>query len=70
MPIALFALVVATSAQEWPSFRRPNASGVADGQNLPVQLPEQFPIDGAGEQAPLLALAVARLVAAIETMAN
>src|ERR1035438_6347217 len=37
MRIALFALVVAASAQEWPSFRGPTASGVADGQNLPVQ---------------------------------
>ena len=37
MRIALFALVVAASAQDWPSFRGPAASGVADGQNLPVQ---------------------------------
>jgi outer membrane protein assembly factor BamB len=37
MRIALFALVVAASAQEWPSFRGPTASGVADDQNLPVQ---------------------------------
>ena len=37
MRIALFALVVAASAQEWPSFRGPTASGVADGQNLPAQ---------------------------------
>ena len=37
MRIALFALVVAASAQDWPSFRGPVASGVADGQNLPVQ---------------------------------
>src|ERR1017187_4978577 len=39
MRIALFALVVAASAsaQSWPSFRGPGASGVADGQNLPVQ---------------------------------
>jgi outer membrane protein assembly factor BamB len=37
MRIALFALVVAASAQDWPSFRGPTASGVADGQNLPVQ---------------------------------
>jgi hypothetical protein len=36
MRIALFALVVAASAQDWPSFRGPTASGVADGQNLPV----------------------------------
>ncbi len=37
MRIVLFALVVAASAQDWPSFRGPAASGVADGQNLPVQ---------------------------------
>lgn len=37
MRIALFALVVAASAQNWPSFRGPSASGVEDGQNLPVQ---------------------------------
>ena len=37
MRIALFALVVAASAQDWLSFRGPTASGVADGQNLPVQ---------------------------------
>jgi outer membrane protein assembly factor BamB len=38
MRIALFALVVvAASAQDWPSFRGPGASGVADGQNLPVK---------------------------------
>src|ERR1035438_10448338 len=37
MRFALFALVVAAWAQDWPSFRGPTASGVADGQNLPVQ---------------------------------
>jgi outer membrane protein assembly factor BamB len=37
MRIALFALVVAASAQDWPSFRGPTASGVADGQGLPVR---------------------------------
>ena len=37
MRIALFALVVAASAQDWPSFRGPGASGVSDGQNLPVR---------------------------------
>jgi outer membrane protein assembly factor BamB len=37
MRIALFALVVAAAAQDWPSFRGPTASGVADGQNLPVR---------------------------------
>jgi outer membrane protein assembly factor BamB len=38
MRIALFAfLVVAASAQNWPSFRGLGASGVADGQNLPIQ---------------------------------
>ncbi len=37
MRFALFALAVAAaSAQNWPSFRGPGASGVADGQNLPV----------------------------------
>jgi len=38
MRVALFALVVAASAcaQNWPSFRGPAASGVADGQNLPI----------------------------------
>jgi outer membrane protein assembly factor BamB len=37
MRFALFVLAVAAFAQEWPSFRGPAASGVADGQNLPVQ---------------------------------
>jgi len=39
MRIALFALALAASAsaQNWPSFRGPGASGVADGQNLPVR---------------------------------
>src|ERR1017187_6276611 len=37
MRFALFALVVAAWAQDWPSFRGPTASGVADSQNLPVQ---------------------------------
>jgi outer membrane protein assembly factor BamB len=39
MRFALFALMVAASAsaQNWPSFRGPGASGVSDGQNLPVQ---------------------------------
>jgi len=39
MRIALLAFVVAAaaSAQNWPSFRGPGASGVADGQNLPVR---------------------------------
>jgi outer membrane protein assembly factor BamB len=37
MRIALFALAVAASAQNWPSFRGPSASGVSDGQNLPVR---------------------------------
>jgi outer membrane protein assembly factor BamB len=38
MRTALFILATATlSAQNWPSFRGPLASGVADGQNLPVE---------------------------------
>jgi outer membrane protein assembly factor BamB len=37
MRIALLALVAAAYAQDWPSFRGPSASGVADGQNLPVR---------------------------------
>ena len=37
MRIVLFALVTAAYAQDWPSFRGPAASGVADGQNLPIQ---------------------------------
>ena len=39
MRIALLAFVVAAaaSAQNWPSFRGPGASGVAEGQNLPVR---------------------------------
>jgi outer membrane protein assembly factor BamB len=37
MRIVLFALVVAASAQDWPSFRGRAAAGVSDGQNLPSQ---------------------------------
>ena len=38
MRVVLFALAVAAaSGQNWPSFRGPVASGVADGQNLPVR---------------------------------
>ena len=44
MRFALFALVVAASAQDWPSFRGPTASGVADGQNLPVQWDARQPV--------------------------
>ena len=50
MPIALFALAIATSAQERPSFRRPNASGVADGQNLPVQWDAQQSVGVSGRR--------------------
>ncbi len=31
-----FVFVVAAAAQNWPSFRGPSASGVSDGQHLPV----------------------------------
>jgi outer membrane protein assembly factor BamB len=33
----LFLAACAASAQNWPAFRGPEASGVADGQHLPVQ---------------------------------
>jgi hypothetical protein len=36
-PALLFALISAATAQDWPSFRGPAASGVADNQNLPVK---------------------------------
>ena len=36
-PALLLALISAASAQNWPSFRGPAASGVADHQNLPVK---------------------------------
>jgi hypothetical protein len=36
-PALLFALTAAAAAQNWPSFRGPAASGVADNQNLPVK---------------------------------
>ena len=34
--IALALLASAAFAQNWPQFRGPNASGVADGKPLPV----------------------------------
>ena len=37
LPALLLALIPAASAQNWPSFRGPAASGVADNQNLPVK---------------------------------
>ena len=36
-PVLLLALLSAAAAQDWPSFRGPAASGVADHQNLPVK---------------------------------
>ena len=39
LPVLLFTLcfAAAAQAQNWPSFRGPNASGIADGQSLPVE---------------------------------
>jgi outer membrane protein assembly factor BamB len=36
-PALLLALISTAAAQNWPSFRGPAASGVADNQNLPVK---------------------------------
>ena len=36
MRTLIFLIATAAAAQNWPSFRGPSASGVADGQNLPV----------------------------------
>jgi outer membrane protein assembly factor BamB len=36
LPALFLALLVSAAAQNWPSFRGPAASGVADHQNLPV----------------------------------
>jgi outer membrane protein assembly factor BamB len=33
----LFVISLTAAAQNWPSFRGPEAAGVADGQHLPVQ---------------------------------
>lgn len=36
LPLAILVLSTTANAQNWPSFRGPNASGVADGTNPPV----------------------------------
>ena len=36
LPIAILFASITANAQNWPSFRGPNASGVADGTNPPV----------------------------------
>ena len=36
LPILILTFSITTSAQNWPSFRGPNASGVADGTNPPT----------------------------------
>jgi hypothetical protein len=34
--LALFLSSITVNAQNWPSFRSPNATGVAEGANPPV----------------------------------
>ena len=36
LPLAVLVLSTTANAQNWPSFRGPNASGVADGTNPPI----------------------------------
>lgn len=63
MRIALLVLMaIAAPAQDWPSFRGPLASGVADGQNLPVKWDSErgtnvlwkTPIHGLAHSSPIV----------------
>ena len=57
---ALFLLSAAAVAQNWPSFRGPQATGIADGQNPPVawdgnrgiNIRWRTPIPGLGHSSP------------------
>ncbi|MCP4658154.1 MAG: PQQ-like beta-propeller repeat protein [bacterium] len=59
---ALALLPAAAAAQEWPSFRGPRASGIADGQNPPVtwdaeqgtNIRWRTPIPGLGHSSPIV----------------
>jgi len=59
---ALLILAVPLAAQNWPSFRGPSASGVADGQNLPAawnpatgtNIRWKTPIPGLAHSSPII----------------
>ena len=61
-PALLLALTAAAAAQNWPSFRGPSASGVADHQNLPVkwdaahgsQIKWSTPLPGLAHSSPIV----------------
>jgi len=61
-PALLLALLSAAAAQNWPSFRGPAASGVADNQNLPVkwdaahgaQIQWSTPLPGLAHSSPIV----------------
>ena len=68
---ALFALAAGAAAQEWPSFRGPSASGVADGSPLPVtwtaaDVRWAREIPGDGHSSPIVAGERVFLVTAID----
>ena len=58
----LLCLTVVAHAQDWPSFRGPNASGIADGQLLPISWDAEksvnilwkTPIPGLGHSSPVV----------------
>src|SRR5580704_10212447 len=60
--LATLLLASAAAAQNWPSFRGPGASGVADGQKLPVNwdvskgtnIAWKTPIPGLAHSSPIV----------------
>ncbi|HTQ54554.1 MAG TPA: PQQ-binding-like beta-propeller repeat protein, partial [Bryobacteraceae bacterium] len=58
----LFLLAIAAGAQNWPSFRGPRASGVADGNKLPIawdvtkgtNIAWKTPIPGLAHSSPIV----------------
>jgi outer membrane protein assembly factor BamB len=61
--VAVFASMAVAAEPEWPSFRGPQASGVADGQNLPQEwnaetgsnIRWKTPIPGLAHSSPVIA---------------
>src|SRR5260370_7555155 len=62
MRALLFLLTFTAAAQNWPSFRGPSASGIADEQNLPVSwdaaqathIQWKTPIPGLAHSSPIV----------------
>src|SRR4030095_152446 len=58
-PVLFLAFVVSASAENWPSFRGPNASGIADDRPLPTRWQStstrwKTPIPGLAHSSPVV----------------